>query len=64
MFDCVLSMPLLPAKNKEIIVYYEKLKTLWALFADEPLRGESLHFTAQSPRVRGTDLIDPGWMKG
>ena len=33
MFDWILNMPLLPVKNKEIILY-EKLKTLWSLFMD------------------------------
>ena len=29
----------------------------------KPLRGDSLHFTAKSPGVPGTHLIDPRRMK-
>ena len=69
MFDWVLNAPLLPLKNKEIILH-EKLygPFLWLGFnclkATEPLRGESFLFTTQSPGVPGTHLMDLGKMKG
>ena len=63
MFDWVRNAPLLPVKNKEIILY-EKLNgpILWIGFncleATELLKGDSLLFTTQSPGVTGTNLID------
>ena len=44
---------------------YEKLKILWSLFMDgielsqEPLQGDSLLYTSESPGVPGTHLIIP-----
>ena len=41
---------------------------LWIRFnflkATEPLQGNGLLFTTQSPEVSGTHLIEPGRMKG
>ena len=47
-----------------------KKKTLWPFFIDwvqlstEPLRGDGLLFTTQTPRVPGIHLIDLKKMKG
>ena len=66
MFNLVLNKPLLP------LILYEKYKTLWLLLMDgvnylkatEPLRGESLSFTIQSPGVPGILLINFSGTKG
>ena len=74
MFDWVLNMPLLPLKTKETnhLIYIKNLKLYGLLLrmgfncltVTEPLRGDKLLFTTQSPGVPGTHLINPGTMKG
>ena len=72
MFDWILNMPLLPVKNKEIILY-EKLKTLWSLFMDgiqlsqgyrATLKRQFYFYHSFLRSSPGTHLTDPGRMRG
>ena len=71
MFDSVLNIPLCKELRKKSS-YMTNLKlynpTLWMgpnyLKDTEPLRGDSLLFTIQSPGVPGTHLINFGGRKG
>ena len=70
MFDWVLNMLVSSVKNKETN-YTKNLKICGALLrmrfnclkATEPLWGDSLLFTAQSPEVHNTHLINLDGMK-
>ena len=72
MFDWVLNMSLLPAKNKKTDYLISKnfmaRPFLWMGFnclkATQPLQEDTLLFTTQSPGVPGTHLIESGKMKG
>ena len=72
MFDWVLNMSLLRVKNKKTDYLIEKTLNFTAPFygvfiaflkATEPLRGDGLLFTIQSPGVPGNYLINFDWMK-
>ena len=69
MFDWVLNASLLRVKNKKTVyLTWKAYDFLWMEFncfkVTEPLQGDSLPFTTQSPLDPGNHLINFNWMEG